>query len=787
MLPLNSWSSGADSLGVRGGTAVRDRGFLARSVAPSGAVLGAVAFLSLLWLLRPDALSGLFLYEGTGALAAVTVVVGVVWRKPANRWPWLLLALAIVFDVSGDLVYDLTELVGHTPGYTSMLSNVLYLASYPVAIAAVIGFLGPRGRRRDATLLLDATVYATAAWLAIWVVVVHPALDSSGISFWDWVPTVLYPPLDVIVLVAVWRIGRGSIRRSGSWLLLAVAFAVMLLADVLFAILKMPDAGFWNATLSVAYLVSYGCIAAAAVHPHMAAVEADPEPRFHPVSQRARIAALALSVTTPLVLLAIWPREVAREPLVTALAGLLIVAGALSRGLAAVHRHRDAESTITWQATHDSLTGLWNRSQLVEQLDTTVRRAQRSGTHWALLFCDLDQFKVINDSLGHSTGDALLIAVAQRLRDEVRGDCHVARLGGDEFVVFWDQLPDSEMARSLATRLLAIFREPLAVADNQFHISASIGMVTDEQTRSSDPDTILRDGDLAMCAAKELGRGRVETFHPKMHQRVTDRLATESALRRALIDDELRLAYQPIFSLHDDSLVAHEALLRWDRGGSAFVKPDAFIPLAEDLGLIVDIGAWVLRHAAQYLASLRAQHSGAYVSVNISARELRHPEMAKHAGEIVLTENVDPGSIILEVTESALLEPTGTVRENLEQLHRAGFRFAIDDFGTGYSSLAHLRQLDVEMIKIDRLFVDGLDRDPDDATIVETIITMAHALGATVTAEGVERPEQLAILRGLGCDFAQGFLLGRPRVATRSATSDAASETEGTPIVLGGA
>jgi EAL domain-containing protein (putative c-di-GMP-specific phosphodiesterase class I) len=289
-----------------------------------------------------------------------------------------------------------------------------------------------------------------------------------------------------------------------------------------------------------------------------------------------------------------------------------------------------------------------------------------------------------------------------------------------------------------------------------------------------------------MYAAKSLGRGRVETFHPKMHERVTERLATESALRRALIDDDLLLAYQPIFSLRDDSLVAHEALLRWDRGGSTFVKPDAFIPLAEDLGLIVDIGAWVLRHGAQHLASLRAQSSDAYVSVNVSARELRHPEMAKHAAEIALTENVDPSSIMLEVTESALLEPTGTVRENLEQLHRAGFRFAIDDFGTGYSSLAHLRQLDVEMIKIDRLFVDRLDRNADDATIVETIITMAHALGATVTAEGVERPEQLTILRGLGCDFAQGFLLGRPRVTPSSAAGDGAPEIDVSPIVLGG-
>jgi diguanylate cyclase (GGDEF)-like protein len=771
---------------VRGGENRRDGRFKARSAAPSVVVLALVAFLSVVWVRRPDAVTGMFVYEGTGYLAAAVVVFGVVRRKPASRWPWLLLAVAIAFDVSGDLVYDLTEFVGHVPGYTSMLSNVLYLASYPAALVAVIGFLGPRERRRDATVLLDATVYATAAWLAIWVVAVHPALNSSGISFWDWIPTVLYPPLDVIVLVAVWRVGRGSLRTAGSWLLLAGAFAVMLIADVLFAILKMPDAGFWNTSLSVAYLISYCFIASAAVHPEMGVVEADPEPLLRPVSQRARIAGLALSLTTPLVLLAIWPSRVGQEPLITALAGLLLVAGALTRALAAITRHRDAEHMIAWQATHDSLTGLWSRLELIEQLDAALRRAKRRGTHWVLLFCDLDQFKVINDSLGHTIGDALLIAVAERLRGTVRSNGHVARLGGDEFVVLCDQLPDRDLAASLANRLLAAFSEPFAVANNQLHISASIGMVTDTQTTSSDPNAILRDADLAMYAAKGQGRGRVETFHVTMHERITDRLSTETALRRALIDNDLRLAFQPIVSLDDGSLVAQEGLLRWDRGEPELVMPGAFVPLAEDLGLIVDIGAWVLRQGARHVASLRAQAASARVSINLSARELRHPEMAERAGEIVQTENVDPSSILLEVTESALLEPIRAVRQNLVELHRAGFRFAIDDFGTGYSSLAHLRQLDVDMLKIDRLFVDGLDRNPDDVIIVRTIISMAHALGVTVTAEGVERPEQVAILRDLDCDYAQGFLLGRPTISQRPARTDSDTGIDIFPTLLRG-
>jgi EAL domain-containing protein (putative c-di-GMP-specific phosphodiesterase class I) len=250
-----------------------------------------------------------------------------------------------------------------------------------------------------------------------------------------------------------------------------------------------------------------------------------------------------------------------------------------------------------------------------------------------------------------------------------------------------------------------------------------------------------------------------------MRQRIRDRLSTEVALRNALVDDGLVLAYQPIVSIADGVQIGSEALLRWDRRGDGdLVMPEAFVPLAEDVGLIVDIGAWVLRRAARHVASARLVDPDARVSVNVSARELRDPDMARHAHEILLTENVPPDAIVLEITESALLEPTATVRANFHELHDAGFRFAIDDFGTGYSSLAHLRRLEVDMIKIDRIFIEGLDDGPDDVALVQAIVHMAHSLGITVTAEGVERPGQLEILRTLGCDHAQGYLLGRPLV-----------------------
>jgi diguanylate cyclase (GGDEF)-like protein len=727
-------------------------------------VLVTVLLASVVWLLSRSDVVGIVFYEGVGFALAGAVAVAALVRRPAQRWPWFMLAAVIAFDVCGDLAWDLTELVGHVPGYTSMLSSSLYLVSYPVAIAAMIGLL--HLRRRDFAALLDATMYATAAWLAIWIVLVHPALGSSQIGFWDWIPTVLYPPLDVIVLVALWQIGRGEVRFSQPWRLLAAGFCLMLVADVLYAALLMPDSNL----LSVAYLLAYGCIAAAAVHPGMALVEAEPERLLRPLSQRSRIVGMGIASMAPFLLLLFFPDEVMQEPKVTALAGFVLVVGGFAGALAAVRRHRDAEALIAWQASHDNLTGLSNRAALGEELVVVARWAARRDAHWVLLFCDLDQFKVINDSLGHGVGDGLLVAVADRLRDAFPADC-VARLGGDEFVVLAKQVGELADDGVAARRVLNAFSQPFTVQGNQLHVSASVGVVTDAQTSPLDPDSILRDADLAMYAAKGQGRGRVELFEPAMHDRIQQRLSTEVALRNALVEHDLVVAFQPIVAIADGTPVASEALVRWNRDG-AVVMPEDFIPLAEDLGLIVDIGAWVLRSAAQHLASLRLSHPEARIAVNLSARELRHPGMAQLAHEILITENVHPEMIILEVTESALLEPTGSVRRNLAELHDAGFRFAIDDFGTGYSSLASLRQLDVDTLKIDRVFIERLDTDHEAVALVRAIVNMAHALGITVTAEGVERDAQLDVLRSLDCDHAQGFLFGPATFPTASGADD---------------
>jgi diguanylate cyclase (GGDEF)-like protein len=582
------------------------------------------------------------------------------------------------------------------------------------------------------------------------------------------------------VLVALWRVGRGQVRRSVPWILITVGFVATLVADTLYALFNMPDVGVLGRSLDVMWLAQYAFIAAGAAHPDMVWLDADPEPRWTQRRSQSRILAIGAALAVPALLLALMPDRVAVAPLVVAVAGIVMIAGGVVRFSSAIARHRNAERTLAWQASHDALTGLLNRDALLEELDGALRHARRTVTTMGLLYLDLDDFKIVNDSLGHSVGDELLVAVAGRIRHAVREHDVVARLGGDEFVVVCDRLDHEHVAEDVAGRVVAALDAPFDVSGKSLHVSASIGIV--HADGHDDPGVLLRDADLAMYLAKEQGRARVAVFDAALHARAHDRLVTDIALRSAVADEQLVLEFQPIVSLDSallpesragirdvvDNVVAYEALLRWDRPGHGRVGPDDFIPLAEATGVILDIGSWVASHAARQWrewCDAGVVTPQTRMSINLSPRQLRHADMGTELVKLVRAEGVDPSVMLLEITESGLLEPTDVVRANLDALREAGFRFAIDDFGTGYSSLANLKRLDVATIKIDRVFVDGLGRDHDDESLVRAIITMAHQLGISATAEGVERVEQLDVLIRLGCDAVQGYLTGRPHVA----------------------
>jgi diguanylate cyclase (GGDEF)-like protein len=414
------------------------------------------------------------------------------------------------------------------------------------------------------------------------------------------------------------------------------------------------------------------------------------------------------------------------------------------------------------QAVHDALTGLPNRVLFLDRLTHALNLSSRRLSHTAVLFIDLDHFKVVNDVAGHSAGDALLVAVAERLREAVRTSDTVARFGGDEFVVLSEDLVGGILeAEALAQRLAATLAEPLHVADRELFISASIGIALAGAT--DDADTLLAQADRAMYLAKQRGRGCYEIYRTAIDEGLERRAELLNSLHRACEGGELRVHYQPIKALHSNDITEMEALLRWEHPTLGRIAPSEFIPLAEDTGLIRDIGRWVLTQACSDCADWRRRGaSDVGVTINISGRQLEDPHIADVVRDALERAQLAAEAVTLELTESILFSDAPHVLDALTDLHGIGLRLAIDDFGTGYSSLTYLAKFPIDLIKIDRSFVGGLDQTGRNTTIVFATIELAHALGLTVVAEGVETETELAELRNARCDAAQGFLIGRP-------------------------
>ncbi|MBJ7330328.1 MAG: EAL domain-containing protein [Solirubrobacteraceae bacterium] len=437
---------------------------------------------------------------------------------------------------------------------------------------------------------------------------------------------------------------------------------------------------------------------------------------------------------------------------------------AISHVLAAAIAARRAEDQARHDAMHDPLTGLPNRVLFSDRLTQALARSERDGSPLAVLLLDIDRFKLINDSLGHVVGDELLREVAPRLSGAIRPSDTVARLGGDEFAVLCEDLEDEREAQEMAERLGACFLRPFALGGEQQFATASVGLVV--ANGHAGAEELLRDADAAMYRAKEAGRGRYELFDEGMRSRAVARLQVENELRRALDREELRLYFQPIHDLNLGAIASCEALVRWNHPDRGLVGPDQFIPVAEESGLIVPLGAWVLQRACRQLARWRHAVPGAEhlrLTINLSARQVAQPDIVDTVSEAIADAGLDPSDIGLEITEHVLIEDAESTADTLRRLQRLGVRLVIDDFGTGYSSLSYLKRYPIEVLKIDRSFIDGIaDDESGDLAIVTAIVRMASALGVDVIPEGVETQAQLDRLRELGCQYAQGFLLDRP-------------------------
>jgi diguanylate cyclase (GGDEF)-like protein/PAS domain S-box-containing protein len=428
-----------------------------------------------------------------------------------------------------------------------------------------------------------------------------------------------------------------------------------------------------------------------------------------------------------------------------------------------VTERKAAELQLAHQAMHDALTGLPNRTLFLDRLAHALRRRRRGGTGaLAVLFFDVDRFKVVNDSLGHAVGDRLLVDVATRVDAALRPADTVARFGGDEFTVLCEDIAGELEAVAIAQRLVDLFEEPFQVDGREVFLSTSVGIALANGSatgRSRDrPDDLIRDADAAMYRAKELGKARYELFDTAMRTQALRRLELENALRRAVERDELRLHLQPEIAVDSGAIVGFEALVRWEHPERGLLAPGDFVSLAEETGLIGAVGAWVLRQACSLAASWPTP--GLLISVNVSARQLAGGDFTELVAAVLEETGLEAELLCLELTESAVIE-SGAMA-TLEGLKRLGVRLAIDEFGTGWSSLGHLRRFPIDIVKLDRSFVSGLGREPQDASIAAAINSLAHALGLSTVAEGNETGEQLAVLAALGCDLGQGYLFARP-------------------------
>jgi len=457
-------------------------------------------------------------------------------------------------------------------------------------------------------------------------------------------------------------------------------------------------------------------------------------------------------------------------------AGNIVGTYGISRDVTAQVR---AEKALEHQALHDTVTGLPNRIALMDRLAQALVALDRSHGRTALLFIDLDNFKLVNDTLGHEAGDDVLVQAGRRLTRVARRSDTVARFGGDEFVMLCSSLREDDDVRLIATRVVRALGEPMAGLGRDLSVTASVGVVVTGDPLA-DPSTLLQQADIAMYQAKASGRNAFRLFDAHLHARALANQEFDASLRAAIDAGQLFLLYQPLFSLEDQSLRGAEALVRWRHPEKGTVAPADFIPLAEDHGLIGLVDAFVLDEACRQLAQWTEEERcppGFTVAVNLSGRQLTDPGMAGRVEECIRRHGVVPSRLCLEITETALIGELGQAAVTLAALSGLGVRIALDDFGTGYSTLAHVQRLNVDILKIDRSFVDQIGGSDRDREIIAAITAMAHALGMSVVGEGIETDGQLGALATLGCDEGQGFFLARPMPPDQIAALGGASRS----------
>jgi diguanylate cyclase (GGDEF)-like protein len=702
------------------------------------------------------------------SVSVVALGAGTVWacfagprrRGAESRRAWLPAGFGALSFLIGVLV---RPLVADLPPPLPLLADAATLPGYPLLCAFLIILLRAR-RSVERHAVLDGLIVCLAGGVASVLLLAVPAAGIADRPAVESVLAGLYPLLDVLILLLVVNLTFTTATWPVSLVTLLGTMTAMMVGDTAYAIIGVSGRTYASPLLDVPFLVAYTLLGVTALHPSVGELSRATRRPVQAWSGR-RVALLVPALATPFVLLVVSGGHSAPYRLIIAVAGVLSVVLLMLRAVTAVQSQAAAERHSEHQVLHDSLTGLPNRRGISAEIEARLRRLTPGGPGrvWVFLL-DLDGFKWVNDSWGHDTGDQVVIEVGRRLRAAVPAAVHVARVGGDEFALTCTG--DQATAMRLVDDVRGCFGHPLPVRDTEVPISASIGIAHADgavEAAAVTAEALMRDADTAMYRAKGEGPGRYTLFDTSMHDQVRERIELEVALRRALADDQLHVAYQPIVAIGTGRPLGAEALLRWVHPERGPISPAVFIPIAEDAGLIEAIGTWVRQDALRQLGEWRAAgvvDDEFYLSINVSPRQLTEPDLPAIVSAELLRFGVPAHSVALEMTETVMVDGSSMTARVLFELRELGVKLLIDDFGTGFSALGYLRRFPVTGVKIDRSFVTDLGGSAEDDAIVRAVVGMSFALGLSVIAEGVETRLQRDTLARIGVTNGQGWLWG---------------------------
>ena len=757
---------------------------------PPWAAIGVAAAYLLLWVVMAVALQGnpyrdtalglIFVPKNFIATAFALYASRRPTLDPRTQRAWLLIALATGFMAASDGLWFFYEVIKGTEA-TPLWIDGIALCAFPLWVAGLLRFpAAPRAATERAKYWLDIATVLVGGSAISWYFGLRPIAAAYHSTVGDLVLSLAFPIGDLVVLVTAAAIlSRAPSQVSRVPLrLLAIALVGAFVADLIFGNMRLANTYHTGDAIDWIWMLNGALIGLAgwwqaygATGPNTGPSGFAPAPRLSLLPYASVAAGFSLLILVALPYQAIELRVALLGAITLTLLVVLRQVLAARDNLRLLAERAAQEERFRHEALHDALTGLANRSLLRDRAEHALIRARRQQQlPLALIFLDLDNFKTVNDSLGHATGDALLVEAARRLLACVRATDTVARLGGDEFAILIEDPVETYGCRLITERILATLAHPYIIEGRNIFAAASLGVATVGDADTA--DDLLRNADVAMYMAKSHGKGQCVFFEPAMRTVALERMEIETDLRRAIETGQFVLHYQPIVILETGEITGVEALVRWQHPRRGLLMPGQFISLAEESGMIVPLGAWVLREACRQarvwherFAQREPTSPPLAMTVNISARQLHTSQLVVDVGIALEESRIDPHALILELTESVLTEQTPVVLATLESLKSLGVRLAIDDFGTGYSSLSYLQRFPIDILKIAKPFVDEVGKETGRQGLAQAIINLGSTLAVRTIAEGIEQPDQRSQLRALGCELGQGYHFSRPVTA----------------------